>query len=295
MTGAEHLENNDLALLRRLNEDLAAFIRRSVEASVDFQAWSALPAEYEPIKCWETKGCSNRDCPAYGKVDYRCWLQVGTLCGGTVQGEFAKKYTTCVECEVMKGFSREPVRALHENIHTLICHLNEKTARINDLAIKDQLTDLYNRHFFNEIFEKETAQAERRAEPLSFIMIDIDGFKRVNDAFGHLVGDRLLAETATLIKTTVRKSDLVFRYGGDEFLVMLVNADRAIADTMVRRILDGVDRWNKDGAGAFGYPLSLSVGYSTYEKGHVMLEALKAADADMYRNKRAKRKAGDSR
>ena len=259
---------------------------------MDIEKWSALSNGFKPLKCWEIKGCTKKDCPAYGSKDYRCWLQVGTLCRGKVQGEFAKKYRTCFECEVLKLVSQEPVRALYENINTLTFHIHNKTAKLGELAIKDQLTNLYNRHFFNEIIEKETARAERRTEPLSFIMIDIDNFKKTNDTLGHLTGDKLLAEAATLIKNTVRKSDIVFRFGGDEFLVILMNAGCDTPADMVKRILDAVDGWDKDNADAFGCRLSFSMGCSTYEKGRNVLETLKEADAMMYKNKNEKRKEG---
>jgi PleD family two-component response regulator len=96
---------------------------------------------------------------------------VGTLCGGKVQGEFARKYETCFECEVFKIISEEPVRLLYENLNTLIFHIKDKGIKLQELAIKDQLTGLYNRHFFNEVIEREAALSNRNGEPLSFIMI----------------------------------------------------------------------------------------------------------------------------
>jgi len=286
------LTDDIIYFLKRLNDDIAKFIRNSVESSMDIERWSSLSNGFKPLRCWEIKGCRNRECPAYGSEDYRCWLRVGTLCGGEVQGEFAKKYKTCFECEVLRLISQEPVRALYENINTLIFHLHKRTVRLAELAIKDQLTNLYNRHFFNEIIEKETAGAERRARPLSFIMIDIDNFKEINDTLGHLTGDKLLVEAANLIKKVVRKSDLVFRFGGDEFLVILMDADCDTPRDMVQRILDGLDRWNKVNADAFDCRLSFSIGCSTYKKGRNVLEALKEADTMMYKNKNEKRKGG---
>ena len=278
--------------LQRINHDIMNFIRSSLESSTDHEQWSSLPNGFAQLKCWEIKGCTKQDCLAYGSEDHRCWLKVGTLCGGKVQGEFAQKYKTCFDCDVFKMISKEPVKALYENINTLIFHLNDKSVKLGELAIKDQLTKLYNRHFFNEIIDKETSNAERKTEPLSLIMIDINGFKQINDTFGHLTGDKLLAETAALIKNTARKSDIVFRYGGDEFLVMLTNSDCDTAAGMVRRILDGVEEWNKTSADAFGCKLSLSVGCSTYEKGRDVLETLKEADERMYQNKKEKKNNG---
>ncbi|MBI4690929.1 MAG: hypothetical protein HY754_11815, partial [Nitrospirae bacterium] len=154
MTRKKEQEENIVHFLNKLNNDIMAFIRNSIESSTDIEKrnsiesstdiekWSALSNGFKLFKCWEIKGCTKKDCPAYGSKDCRCWLQVGTLCGGKVQGEFAKKYKTCFECDVMRLISQEPVMALYENINTLIFHLNDKTVKLGELAIKDQLTNL---------------------------------------------------------------------------------------------------------------------------------------------------------
>lgn len=294
MTSRKHQEEDVICFLQKLNNDIKEFVRNSVESSMSFKKWSALSKDLKPFKCWEIKGCTKKDCPAYGNIDCRCWLQVGTLCGGKVQGEFAKKYTTCFECDVMRLISQEPVMALYENINTLIFHLNDKTVKLGELSIRDQLTNLYNRHFFNEIIEKESSRAERRNEPLSFIMIDIDNFKEINDTLGHLTGDKILAQAANLLTNTVRKADIVFRFGGDEFLIVLANADYDMAKGMAQRIMDSVERWNRDRGDSVGCRLSFSIGCSTYEKSRDMLKTLKEADARMYQNKKDKKHAENS-
>ncbi len=289
MTSKINQKEEGFYFLQKLNNDVREFIRNSLESSVVFDKWNALPHGFKQLKCWEIKGCGKHDCQVYGSEDHRCWLKTGTLCGGEAHAEFSQKYKTCFECEVFKVMSEEPGRELYENINTLIFHLNDKSVKLGEIAIKDQLTNLYNRHFLNEIIDKEISMAERRIEPLSFIMIDIDDFKQINDTLGHLAGDKVLVETAILIKNAVRKSDNVFRYGGDEFLVMLTNFECDPTAVVVRRILAGVEEWNKNSAGDFGCKLSFSVGCSTYEKGDDVFEILKKADQRMYQNKKEKR------
>lgn len=277
-------------LLNQLNHDIEGFIRKSIESSFNIEKWSTLSNGFETIRCWEIKGCRKEACPAYNDKDSRCWLRVGTLCGGKVQGEFAKKYETCFECEIFKIISEEPVRLLYENLNTLIFHIKDKGIKLQELAIKDQLTGLYNRHFLNEVIEREAARSDRNGEQMSFIVINLDYFKQINDTLGHLTGDKILIEAATLIKKTMRGSDLLFRFGGDEFLVLLLNTyncDKSIQ--MVQRLLTAVDGWNKENAEAYGCHLSFSMGYSTYEKGCDIREALKEADDRMYQNKMGKR------
>lgn len=277
------------ALLSRLNRDIEGFIRGAIETPLDVKKWSFLTGGFGPVKCWELTGCKKKACPAYERADERCWLRVGTLCGGKVQGEFAKKYKTCFECDVLKKVSHTPVRLLYENINTLIFHLKDKALRLHELAIKDPLTDLYNRHFFNEIIVREAARSERNRETLSFIMIDMDNLKLINDTLGHLAGDEVLAETARLITNAVRKSDVVFRFGGDEFLVLMENADCEKAAAMSERLLAAARKWNAAHAAARGYLLSFSMGCSTREKGRDILASLKEADERMYRNKKERR------
>jgi diguanylate cyclase (GGDEF)-like protein len=289
MTYKKSSKEDVVNLLHQLNYDLKRLIRGYVELSSEPENWDTLSSMFKPIRCYEIKGCTNEKCPAYKSANYRCWLQVGTLCGCEVQGKFAKKYKTCFECDVFSIISQETVRALYENINTIIFYLKNRDVKFRELAIKDQLTNLYNRHFFNEIIEMEMAKIERNDQIISFIMIDLDNLKHINDTLGHLAGDRMLVETAKLIKDTIRRSDFVFRFGGDEFLVLLLNADCNIAINTVERLLDAVDGWNKDNADAYGCRLSLSIGCSTCDKGCNALDTLKEADARMYHNKREKR------
>ncbi len=283
-----------VGLLDGLNRDLEEFIAGSIESSISIEKWSSLSNGFEPIRCWEIRGCKKKICPAFSNVDHRCWLTVGTLCGGTVQGEFAKKYKTCFECEVFKKISAFPVRRLYENINTIIYHLRDRAVKLHELAIKDPLTDLYNRHFFNEVIEREAARSERSKESLSFIMIDMDYLKHINDTLGHLTGDKILMEAARLIQNTVRKSDVVFRFGGDEFLVLMANADYKRSMNMADRLLGAATKWNKDHANTYGCKLSFSMGCSTHENGRDIHTALKEADERMYENKKKRKKREQS-
>lgn len=119
-------DNKHINILNQLNQDIERFIRLSIESSFNIEKWSPLSNGFETIKCWEIKDCRKEECPAYNDKNCRCWLKVGTLCGGKVQGEFATKYNTCLECEVFKTISEEPLRLLYENINTLIFHLNTR-------------------------------------------------------------------------------------------------------------------------------------------------------------------------
>ena len=126
-------------------------------------------------------------------------------------------------------------------------------AHIHFLAYHDQLTGLGNRHFLQVELEKEIARAKRRNECIALLFIDLDGFKSVNDDWGHEAGDALLVEVAERLRQHVRAEDVVVRLGGDEFLVVAPGLERGDAcGVMVRRLLAMLAR-----------PVALSVGVCT--------------------------------
>lgn len=125
---------------------------------------------------------------------------------------------------------RTAERAL-ELAATTNARLEQVVRDLEQMASTDTLTGAWNRRRFEEAVEMEIHRAARECRPLSLMMVDIDHFKKVNDSFGHQAGDRVLVELATLLKDSVRKSDSVTRWGGEEFVVMLPNtgADAAVA------------------------------------------------------------------
>lgn len=109
-------------------------------------------------------------------------------------------------------------------------------AEVERLAMTDPLTGLYNRHKLNESLELEVERGRRYDRPLSAIMIDLDDLKDINDRFGHPVGDDVLIEVANGIKSQIRRVDIATRYGGDEFLIILPEADISEASRVADRI-----------------------------------------------------------
>lgn len=112
----------------------------------------------------------------------------------------------------------------------------EKQVELSNLAERDALTGLYNRLSLDTIAEREMRRALERATPFSVLLLDLDHFKDVNDRFGHQVGDRALCRAADLISGVIRDSDIAFRYGGEEFMVLLPGADRQQAARVAERL-----------------------------------------------------------
>jgi diguanylate cyclase (GGDEF)-like protein len=120
---------------------------------------------------------------------------------------------------------KEKVNALDPNFREKISEMFEamhkSISMLYDAAIRDEKTKLYNHKFFETVLEMELEKAKRKKEHLSLIIIDIDFFKKVNDKYGHLKADEILFRLSRLMEKTARKSDVVARFGGEEFFILL--------------------------------------------------------------------------
>ena len=114
--------------------------------------------------------------------------------------------------------------------------LKEANARLELLAITDQLTELYNRHYFFQVSQHSWEQARRYKLPLTIMMMDLDDFKLVNDQHGHLFGDHVLQQAAARLKSNTRKSDIMARYGGEEFIVLAPTTDIQTGVVLAERL-----------------------------------------------------------
>lgn len=157
---------------------------------------------------------------------------------------------------------------------------------VQNLAITDGLTNLLNRRAFSNIFAREFREAERYCAPLCLVMADIDHFKKVNDQFGHMVGDRLLTELAGALSRSVRAVDVVTRYGGEEFALILPRTDLPQARIMANRIRVAVERHPFEINGST-IRLTISLGIARIPHPHIVTadEAVASSDAALYRAK----------
>jgi len=161
-------------------------------------------------------------------------------------------------------------------------------AQLRQAADVDQVTGLNNHRYLQERLKQEVARASRTGAPLSVLMIDLDGFKLINDRHGHADGDRVLRDVAAMLKLTVRTNDVVARYGGDEFVILMPDTDeeaaRLVADRVVKGIRGQVHALYEGAEGR----VSCSVGMAVHPiDGRTAAALLKAADAAMYGVKRA--------
>jgi diguanylate cyclase (GGDEF)-like protein len=154
-------------------------------------------------------------------------------------------------------------------------------------ADRDPLTGFYNHRYLHERFGSEVVRAQRSRSPLSVLMLDLDDFKLVNDTFGHLFGDRVLAWTAELIRATVRGSDIPARYGGDEFAVLLPDTGAESALIAAERIRQAFGGATFEDGERGSVPIAIAVGTATFPgDGRSATELIAAADARLYEEKR---------
>jgi diguanylate cyclase (GGDEF)-like protein len=162
------------------------------------------------------------------------------------------------------------------------------TAMQNELirlqSFTDPLTEIYNRRSLEELAGRFIGQAKRLGNPLTFLLIDVDRFKQVNTRFGHLTGDFVLTEIATLLKGSIRGTDVAIRYGGDEFLIALSNTDAAGAAIVVNRIHAFLNDWNQS-SHLDDFTVSISIGVAEWTDGKTLDEMLDLADRNMYEKK----------
>ena len=156
--------------------------------------------------------------------------------------------------------------------------------RLSRLATQDPLTGLYNRRGFFSYVQHWVAYATRYAHPLSVLLVDVDRFKTINDRFGHPAGDEALKTVAAALRRGIRDSDIVGRYGGDEFAILAPETDRDDLEALMQRVLEAIRDTKLDPA---GHGLTVSMGGSFVSDGVPVTseQMLAAADQALYEAK----------
>ncbi len=166
--------------------------------------------------------------------------------------------------------------------------------RLKRVGLTDSLTGVNNRRFFDQRLGEEVARAQRSGEPLACLFLDIDHFKCINDQHGHRVGDRVLSEVAGLIREQLRSTDVLGRYGGEEFSALLVNARKEKALEIAERIRGVIEARRFEGEDGGCLSVTISIGVSSLQAGdentgNIAEELVDRADQALYLAKNAGR------
>ncbi len=216
------------------------------------------------VSCWEIKNCKALDCPAYGKKWLRCWLISGSKHSDGSEITAAEKAARCARCQIFTNLSFETVegimlvdnsishRPITDEMITMLSIISYTVGNaVNnsklymktlDVTIRDDLTGLHNRRYFNERLSDETERAPKYGDIVSLIMCDIDHFKNVNDTYGHPRGDLVLRWVAEVLQKSLRKTDIISRYGGEEFAILLMNTGKTEALNIAEKLRQSIEK-----------------------------------------------------
>lgn len=168
------------------------------------------------------------------------------------------------------------------NLSVILKQLESNIDLLYELATIDEKTGVYNNKFFKTISEMELDKAKRKIGPLSLMILDLDNFKKLNDTYGHLIGDEILKRLAFVLKSNTRKYDIISRFGGEEFVVLLPNTQvkraKLVCERMRREVQN--DRELKK------YSVTFSGGLTEYKEGDSVKKMQLRADKAVYQAKK---------
>jgi diguanylate cyclase (GGDEF)-like protein len=199
--------------------------------------------------------------------------------------------TLALYCEEDRGYSVDEIRLLETiSRHTATAVHNALAfERTQESALTDNLTGLPNSRYMYSFFDQERSRSERHGYPLVLMMMDLDGFKKINDTFGHHVGDEILRRVAQVSRGQVRSGDTLIRYAGDEFVAVLHRVTPEMVTEMKMRLQAAVDSFSYEVRPGRVARVGISIGYATYgEDGTAIDELMEVADQRMYEDKIAR-------
>lgn len=178
----------------------------------------------------------------------------------------------------------------NQQMETQLKEIRELQATLHEQANRDSLTQLYNRRFLLDTLDREFILAQRHSQFLSIVLLDIDHFKSINDSYGHVIGDECLINLAQIMRKHFRKSDIICRYGGEEFLIVLPDSNTDLAAQRVEELRQLVANNVPVQSGMKKVKFTISSGIATFPvHGDNSAEIIRKADHAMYESKQAGR------
>jgi len=199
------------------------------------------------------------------------------------------------QCVLLNGIEFFSIRRLRNQLDYLVPILSRRWAlsltveKAQVEVFQDSLTNLYNQRYLHQILDQKMEEEKRYKTPFTILFIDVDHFKKVNDSKGHVVGSSVLVALGQLLETCIRATDFAFRYGGDEFIILLGHTDGELADIVAERIRHKVEQEKFSTQGEI-VNITVSIGLASYPK-HASSaeEIIQIADEAMYYGKNKSR------
>ena len=272
--------------------------RNVIEATAIWGDSSPCERIFSPADCWALRE---------GRSHLVSDPRSGLICPHSAnEGEYAQICIPMLAQSEMQGFlhlqSRLPypsgdafpdaelrlIQAIAEEISLSFSNVGLREI-LRHQALRDPLTGLYNRRFLQESLDLELRRAIRTRLPLALVMLDVDGFKKINDAYGHAAGDSLLQALATLLQSNVRASDVLCRYGGDEFSIVMPETSLEDATRRAGEWRSAVKLLSIEWEGKIVAGLTISLGVATYPNCPTSHALFREADSALYSAKAAGR------
>ncbi|HXA35841.1 MAG TPA: diguanylate cyclase [Steroidobacteraceae bacterium] len=249
-------------------------------------------ATLAPDECWALRLGSSHFVPRKGTIRCRHTreeLESYVCLPVQGQGQVLGLLHVAVDVEARSGRPdrdiEQRLRAMTDRVGPALANLKLRDA-LREMALRDGLTGLYNRRYLEDALNRDLHRAQRSGRPLSVVMIDVDHFKRFNDKFGHDAGDFVLSAMARAIAKSIRPSDIACRYGGEEFAVVLAEADLECASARADQMRLAIREANLVHLGQTLPAPTASFGIAVYPaNGTTAADLLRAADKALYRAK----------
>ncbi len=228
----------------------------------------------------------SQDTRFFSKVDEKTKMETRSIVAVPVRiRDHCLGVIELINCVGSEGFQQRDLALLEAlaDFAAIALENARHVQRIHELTITDDCTSLYNARHLNFILETEIYRSQRYGYEFSLVFIDLDHFKQINDTYGHLMGSKLLAEIGTMLKDGCRLIDFAFRYGGDEFVVLLPQTSKENACTVARRLHKMIRESKRLVADGLNVTITASVGVASYPvDSKTKVELLHLADEAMY-------------
>jgi len=271
--------------------------RTAAEAVATWGSPPPMRSVFHPADCWALRR-SRLHVVHDGDAEPRCPHVEEPISTGLLCEPLAAQTETLglLHIQVRRRAAGKARAAMLANRERLVKTLGEQVAlalanirlrgTLREQSSRDPLTGLFNRRYMEESLDREVRRAAREGYGLGLLMADLDKFKQLNDAFGHLAGDDVLRKIGSFLATAVRGEDVACRFGGEEFVVILPKASLDDTRRRAEALRDGIKSYQPDEPNRLYPPVTMSVGVAAYpEHGTSVEQLILAADSAMYRAK----------